>query len=257
MAVSNLKTVKSVNFRQPFWHAMEGILSTRTLLQLVSFLASTVAATGVYGATQDWAQRWPAQELYEPDCRPLWIPNKYGPFDYRTTSPDGRELVEGAHFSLEYQAYLKGQNKSSRKGNELPPAAGMNYTLWAFPNHPQALAAMEDLAFRRKTDNLPDSLRVHCLFQRAVRFTPDDALVRALYGYYYARRGKIPEAKVQLEKAESLDEESMSLYIYLAFAYFEIKEFDKSLAAAKKAYQRGYTLPGLRNRLERAGKWQD
>lgn len=227
-------------------------------LFFVFVFADGASAALNQGSYPDWATRWPAEELYETDCRPLWIPNKYGPFDYRRAGPDDRALVEGAHFSLEYEAYLKGQKKSSRKMIELPPAAGFGYTLWAFPNHPRALAAMEDMGFRYKTENLPSSLlRIHCFFQRAVRFAPDDALVRALYGYYYARRGKVAEANAQLEKIESLDEETMSVYVYASFAYFELREYDKSVEAAKHAYQLGYPLPGLRNRLMRAGKWKE
>lgn len=219
--------------------------------------ASSIAALN-QGSYPDWATRWPAEEQYDADCRPLWIPNKYGPFEYRTTNSEDRELVEGAHFSLEYQAYLKGQKKSSRQANELPPAAGFGYTLWAFPNQPLALAAMEDLGIRHKTEKPPGAiLRVHCWFQRAVRFAPDDELVRALYGYYYARRGMPSEARVQLEKVVFLGSSNSSVYVYSAFAYIEIKEYEKALEAAKTAYQLGYSLPGLRNRLKQAGKWHD
>ena len=161
-------------------------------------------------------------------------------------------------FRWSMRHYLKGKNKSARAMNELPPAAGFGYTLWAFPNHPQALAAMEDLGIRHKTERLPGALlRVHCFFQRAVRFAPDDALVRSIYGYYYARRGKVAEAKIQLEKAESLDSIDTNALVYAAFAYIEMKDYEKALAAAKHAYSLGYSLPGLRRRLERTGAWKD
>ncbi len=206
----------------------------------------------------DWATRWPANELYEQDCGALWIPRKYGPFDYRTAGPSDRELVEGAHFSIEYQNYLKGQKKSSRKANEMPLAAGFGYTLWAFPNHPQALAAMEDLGIRYKTERLPESLfRVHCFFQRAVRFAADDPLVRAIYSYYYARRGMSAEAKDQIKRATELESTDNNVFVYIAFAHIEMKEFDNAATAAKQAYLLGYKLPGLKQRLTRAGKWQD
>lgn len=230
----------------------------RYCLALLSLISTCSLAALNQGSYPDWATRWPAEEQYDVDCRPLWIPNKYGPFDYRTTSPADRELVEGAHFSTEYESYLKGQSKSSRKMNDQPPAAGFGYTLWAFPNQPQALAAMEVLGIRHNTETPPGALlRVHCWFQRAARFAPDDEMVRALYGYYYARRGKFSEAKIQLEKASSLGSTNSSVYVYSAFAFIEMKDFEKALEAAKMAYQLGYSLPGLRNRLKRAGKWQD
>ena len=249
--------------RHAYSWAKNPIAAHRVVLNLFILTFVSLASEGSFAALNqgnypDWATRWPAQELYEQDCQPLWIQNKYGPFDYRSAGAADRQLVDGAHFSLEYEAYLKGQKKSSRHANELPPAAGFSYTLWAFPNHPQALAAMEDLGIRHKTERLPRAyFRVHCFFQRAVRFAPDDALVRSIYGYYYARRGKVAEARIQLEKAESLDSISTNSSVYAAFAYIEIKDYEKALAAAKQAYSLGYSLPGLRRKLERAGVWKD
>lgn len=210
------------------------------------------------GSYPDWATRWPATEPYDQDCRPLWNGQQYGPFNYRQTTPGDRELVEGAHFSLEYSAYLLGLKVARRHGSAGPPAKGFSYTLWAFPNHPLALSAMEGLAFREKNDQ-PNgaALRVHCYFQRAVRFAPDDAAVRAIYGYYFARRGKPAEARTQLLKAEELESGDMNIAVFRAFAYLEIKDYDKALVAAKQAYTSGYSLPGLKTRLQRVGAWKD
>ena len=37
----------------------------------------------------------------------------------------------------------------------------------------------------------------------------------------------------------------------------DIKEYDKSLAHARKAYELGFELPGLRNKLKGSGHWRD
>ena len=201
-----------------------------------------------------------SSERYDADCLPLHRAGKYGPYDYNKAPANQRQLVEMPHFNDHYQAYLVGKNTARLKlsGGIEAPASGFSYTLWAFPNHPLALAAMDDLAIKYKSDTPPGAqLRVHCYFQRAVRFVPEDPLVRSLYGYYYARRGKKEEAMGQIAKAEALNSEISSVAVYSAFAYFDIEEFEKSLAAAKRAYQLGYQLPGLRNKLERAGKWHD
>ncbi|MCL2885691.1 MAG: hypothetical protein FWF20_02695 [Betaproteobacteria bacterium] len=201
-----------------------------------------------------------SSERYDPDCLPLKQGARYGPFDYNKAPQDQRELVEARHFNEIYRTYLAGKDRSKLIYGDVvsSPAAEFSYTLWAFPNHARALAAMEDLAIKHKSDTPPGAqLRIHCYFQRAVRFTPEDPLVRSLYGYYYARREKKEEAMAQLAKAEALNSGIIDVAVYSAFAYFEIKEFDKSLAAAKQAYTLGYQLPGLRNKLERAGKWHD
>lgn len=199
-------------------------------------------------------------ERYDPDCLPLFIQGRHGPFDYNTATHGEKKLVERVHFDEHYQAYRLGKQKLQKKFDHIieTPAAGFSYTLWAFPNHPAALAAMEDLGSKHQSEKPPGAnLRIHCYFQRAVKFVPEDPLVRSIYGYYYARRNNRLEALNQLSKAESIDNESMSVLVYAAFAYLEIKEYDKALSAAKGAYQLGYSLPGLRNRLERVGKWKD
>jgi len=206
------------------------------------------------------AQAQENAEQYDADCQPLHRAGKHGPFDYNKASTAERTLVEGVHFNEHYQAYRLGKAKLQKRSDHIieTPAAGFSYTLWAFPNHHLALAAMEDIALKNKTDTPPGSqLRVHCYFQRAVRLAPEDPLVRAIYGYYHARRSQKGAAMAQLERAESLNDGISGVYVYAAFAYFELKEFEKSLNAAKQAYQLGYQLPGLRNKLERAGKWRD
>jgi len=234
------------------------ILRIALILQLLLGLYGETAAQLNQGSYPDWATRWPADEQYDRDCGPLWNQSQYGPFDYRLTKAGDRELVEGAHFTYEYSAYLKGDKVSARPNIRLPPASGFSYTLWAFPNQPQALAAMEDLGIRHKTEKPPGAkMRVHCYFQRAVRYTPDDPDVRAIYGYYYARRGNANAAKIQFEKANEFDIGKSTTSVYQAFGYIEIKEFEKALEAAKMAYSRGYSLPGLKYRLEKAGKWKD
>jgi hypothetical protein len=105
-----------------------------------------------------------ASEQYDVDCLPLHRAGKHGPFDYNKASSAERNLVEGAHFNEHYQAYRLGKAKLKKRSDHIieTPAAGFSYTLWAFPNHPQALAAMEDIAFKSKTDSPAGSqLRIH------------------------------------------------------------------------------------------------
>lgn len=222
------------------------------MIKLIFFLLAVTSIS--FAHAEDSIDR------YDPDCKPLFIKGRHGPFDYNKASSGEKTLVEIPHFDAHYQAYRLGKNKLQKKSDHIieTPAAGFSYTLWAFPNHHQALAAMEDLGIKYKSEKPPVAeLRVHCYFQRAVKFVPDDSLVRSIYGYYYARRGKAPESKMQLAKAESTGDERMSVLVYMAFAYLELNEYDKALVAAKRAYELGYPLPGLRNRLEKAGKWRE
>ena len=85
-------------------------------------------------------------EQYDDDCLPLHIEGKHGPFDYRRATPQEKNLVEAYHFVEHYRGYQQGKVRITKVQDGIVeyPAAGFSYTLWAFPNHPQALLAMED-----------------------------------------------------------------------------------------------------------------
>ena len=216
----------------------------KTLILIVGSLACFLASA------QD------NQDRYDSDCMPLRIENKHGPYNYRTATKGEKDLVERAHFNEHFEAYRLGKVKFQKKydRNIETPAAGFGYTLWAFPNHYRALVAIEDLSFRQKSDKLDGlPLRVHCYFQRAVKFVPEDGLSRALYGYYYARRKSASEAEQQLAKAIEYQADDVNVLNYVATAYLEVGNTDQAVENAKKAYALGYPFPGLRNRIEKAG----
>jgi tetratricopeptide (TPR) repeat protein len=56
--------------------------------------------------------------------------------------------------------------------------------------------------------------------------------------------------------AAKLGEDTANMHYNIGLAYFELRDYDKALAHAKKAYEQGFTLPGLRDKLTQAGKWQ-
>jgi len=98
---------------------------------------------------------------------------------------------------------------------------------------------------------------VACYFARGVRFAPDDGAVRVLYGIYLSRNGKKSEAVEQLQAAQELVGDDPNLHYNLGLAYFDLKDYDKALLHAQKAYELGFPLPGLRDKLKKAGKWRD
>lgn len=181
-------------------------------------------------------------------CGPL--ENAFGPLDYRTASPAERRLVEGAHFTPSVETL--------QRGNRGVLGADIDYTLRVFPNHPRALYAMTRLAERTKSTKPPGALYpIECYYDRAVRFRPDDAVVRGLYAMFLIRENRGDEARVQLKAAEELGPNDAQVVYNLGLAYFDLKELDRSLAFAKRAYAMGIPFPGLRDKLKRAGKWRD
>jgi len=184
----------------------------------------------------------------EIDCGGLQ--NHYGPFDYRSATQSEKYLVERAHFTPAVEQLKSG--KSSHLASDI------SYTLSVYPNHPRALLAISKLAQREKTDKPAYSIySVHCWFDRAIRFRPDDPNVRMIYGVYLINKGKSREAVDHLEIAASYEKDNANLNYNIGLAYFDLKQYDQSLAYAHRAYSLGFPLPGLKNKLVRAGKWRE
>jgi tetratricopeptide (TPR) repeat protein len=179
------------------------------------------------------------------------LDNGYGPFDYRSTETAKIEIVEKFHFPPKVET-LRGGSTASTPGGDLA------YTLKAFPNHPRALMATVRFSEKTKQDPPPEMIyTVNCWFDRAERFRPDDATVQLLYGLHLVRIGNSKDGITKLESALSLSGDDPNILYNLGLAYFELKQFDKSLEYAKQAYSLGFPLPGLKNKLLKAGKWKD
>ena len=177
------------------------------------------------------------------------LANHYGPFDYRTST--SRSIVENVHFTPKVES-LRGGNTSITAGGDI------NYTLHVFPNHTRALMAVMRLAEQEKKDPPRDvDYTVECWFYRGEQFRPDDAMVLALHGSYLIRSGKAQQGAAKLEAALALAGDNANIHYNLGLAFFELKQYDKALESAHRAYALGFPLPGLRDKLKRAGKWQE
>lgn len=177
------------------------------------------------------------------------LENHYGPFDYRTEK--GRlPIVDGAHFTEEVEAGIRGA--TDELGGDL------DYTLRAFPNHHRALATLSRVALRDKVVMIyKTKWPVECYFLRAQRLAPNDAVVYNLYGAYLSGKGKHEEALVQYKEAIRFDPDNAMFNYNIGLAYLKKNDFDKALYHAHKAYEQQYPLPGLKNQLIKAGKWND
>jgi len=175
--------------------------------------------------------------------------NSYGPFDYRTSKAELR-IVEDFHFTPDVETL--------RHGNTGSVGGDLDYTLRASPNHHRALMAMVNLAIRTKSEKpLGPKYSVDCYFDRAIRFASDDASVRIIYGIYLYRVGKKADARRVLEEARKIDDGDPNLHYNLGFVYLDLGDKDNALASAQKAYQLGAQLPGLKEKLRKAGIWKD
>lgn len=187
-----------------------------------------------------------------PHCGELKTPGQFGPFDYTDLMHKKQNLpiVEAYHFTPSVEKLLHGV--SGTLGGDL------SYTLRAFPNHHRALAAMSKLALRDKTLKPEGSSHsVLCFFDRAIRFKPDDGVVRMLYGDYLLKAGQPGQATEQLQIAVNLEPENPNINYNLGLLHMQEKDYEQAKIYAKKAYELGFPLPGLKNQLIKAGKWED
>jgi len=177
------------------------------------------------------------------------LANAYGPYDYRTEKKKLR-VVESFHFTPAVE--------NLQHGNTGTIGGDLNYTLRASPNHHRALYAMMRLGARLKVSQPSGAeFPVECYFDRAIRFRPDDAQVHVLYGFYLIAGKRPEEARQQFQAAERLELTDPQVMYNLGLGYADLKDYDKSLQYAHKAYKAGVRFAGLRERLQQAGRWRD
>ena len=177
------------------------------------------------------------------------LQNHYGPYDYRT---------DKGHLTIVEQAHFTPWVENLTRGNTSTVGDDLGYTLRTYPNHHRALISMMNLGIKLKTARAPGaSHTVECFFDRALRFRPDDAVVKMIYANYLSKHGKKDDAIKQLEAAVALGASSPNLDYNLGLAYFEVGDFEKSLQFAHRAYGAGFSLPGLKGKLAKAGKWRE
>ena len=182
------------------------------------------------------------------------LENHYGPFDYTnpTHAAEKLPIVEIAHFNTDVETLRSGQTADM-------PGWDLHYTLGTFPNHHRALYSMALYALRHKDEKVPPGARFSgdCYFQRAITFRPDDAVVRLIYSIFLSRDGHRSEAIEQLNTALEFDANNAEIHYNLGLLYEKSGQDELALAHARRAYEIGYPLPGLRHILERKGVWNN
>ncbi len=185
------------------------------------------------------------------------LENGYGPYDYTNSEHFTIKLpiVERAHFDAGVERLVG----HAAKGNGSAMLGGdIDYTLRAFPNHHRALYSM----LRYYVEMVPRGaarLRysAECYFVRAIQLAPTDPTARMLQGIYFLKIDRPEEAQASFERALELAPESAETHYNAGLGYVDLKEYDQALEHALKAYELGYPLMGLKNKLKRLGVWED
>jgi tetratricopeptide (TPR) repeat protein len=173
-----------------------------------------------------------------------------GPFDYRNEREE-LSKVEGAHFTDVVEALVRGTTNKT-------PGGDIGFTLAVFPNNHRALIAMMKLGEREKTLT-PGGSRysIECWFDRAIRFRPDDSVVRMIYSSYLDSKGRQSEAVSQLSTAATYAQDSALTHYNIGLHFFKLKNYDKALVQAHKAMSLGWPQNNLQAQLLKVGKWAE
>ncbi|MCP5294304.1 MAG: hypothetical protein H6950_06290 [Zoogloeaceae bacterium] len=175
------------------------------------------------------------------------LENPVGPYDYRKDK-SLLSNVEQNHFNDNVRLLRKGQSASI--------AGDLDYLLRAYPNHPGGLDAIGRLGRRAKSEKLYGAnYKVTCYFDRAVRLAPDDPTVRVLFAQHLWMTGNRVLAVEQIEAAETLGADDANTLYNIGIMKFEIGDKKAAKKYAIRAYDLGFPLPGLKNKLRRAGLW--
>jgi tetratricopeptide (TPR) repeat protein len=187
------------------------------------------------------------------------LDNAYGPYDYRTATNDIKRLVERPHFDDQNAAVNRGQTRA--RENEV--MNDLDYTLRALPNHPGALAAIDRLGKLMKTEKPSRrAYKLECYYIRGERMANDDPMVYYTYGMYLNVRGRKAEAREKIEKVVELYATkgfnmTPNMQYNIGLVFFDLGAYDESQRYAQQAYEQGYSLPGLKNKLKSVGRWKD
>ena len=182
------------------------------------------------------------------ECGPLVSPkvDRLPPKDYRTDRA-WLSMVENQHFPPDVENLVKPLLSTF--------GAAIAYTLHGYPNHVRALATLERLTERERTDQPKGAdYSLDCYYRRAIRFVPDDLLVRMMYALYLNKRGK---KELALSQAEFIDSSAGSDPLTrnnLGLVFLALDMPDRALAQLDKADSADPGLTLLRQRLEALGK---
>jgi len=149
--------------------------------------------------------------------------------DYRIKTPDNLhflKMVEDYHFTPQVEQLVSGSTGSI--------LGDLSYVLRRYPNHHRALYAL---------------IRHHRASPEKFQFPPECHLRRA--AALYPRDSALEQYQVGLD----LFERSAELHYNLGLLYVDLENYPKAREHARRAYDLGYQLPGLRRKLEAVDYW--
>jgi len=189
---------------------------------------------------------WVGESFWGTTC--IGAGQGYGPFDYtqRYRFEKNLNIVEDYHFTPNVENLASGNSGSVM--------SDIDYTLRAWPNHHRALNSVSRLRLINKEKRpSPKFPPAECYLQRAINYSPNDAVSHMLFAILQHRMGYLDGAESSYRRAESLEPDNLQLKYNVGLFLFDLRKYDESLEYARDVYAEKFPLPGLRRKLEEKG----
>jgi len=225
------------------------------MLRLI--LTSTTAAL-LFAAQAANALEWFGNTLNGSTC--TGRSQGFGPYDFfDVDNPADALYQEGRWWEVRVLHGQKGVNAMNEEPfnqDAYNRAAGeFDYVLRAFPNQPETLQQRISLEMKRiqtASRLQPYITPPECYLERARIFRPQQAHIPYLRALYLHQLGKLNDALTWYTEALRMNGQSAEVHYNAGLAYLDSGNYEKALEHANKAYELGFPLPGLRNRLSAA-----
>jgi tetratricopeptide (TPR) repeat protein len=151
------------------------------------------------------------------------------------------------------QLYHLGPGREAMKAARYPQALEQfEFILNYYPNHPVVLRLVSDMCMKARSRYCKIA---EDWFEKGLARNPNAGTTHLLHGFHLHRTRQVKEAVKAYQRAVELQPNSRDAHYNLGLAYADLKEYELANRHAQRSYQLGANMPGLRNRLEKLGKW--
>jgi len=173
-----------------------------------------------------------------------------GHIDYRlrSSSPD---VAKGVKDLDNYHTTPARNELMKARPHAQTVVSNLDFSLRHSPNHHEALRLL--VKYELDGGNLAGYPSSRCYLDWAHRYAPDDPTVLQYGGIYFWKKGDVPRAEAWFLKSLEFQPDSADANYNLGLMYFDQKDMEKARKYARQAYAAGFPLPGLRDKLARAG----
>jgi tetratricopeptide (TPR) repeat protein len=213
-----------------------------------------IAALAIAGTSQATTAISPQIMELSPLCGspPPGGENEKSKRDFRARNSSEEWQTDFAHFE---RFHLSKAQRNIAEGNHQYVMPDLHFVLRRVPNHERALKLLIDFGRSGKRDGRYKPLE--CYFYWAQSFVPEDPVVWNSGGYFFFMQKNVPMARAWWQRALEVAPDDAEVHYNLGLVYFSEKDFVKAREHAWSAYSAGFALPGLRNKLVKAGQWRE